>query len=172
MFSNRKAETDKDVIEVKLNCDMYAKKVKDFLKDLTNRMAHNKIEFFDSINTNCVECFSLGHVEICCATTRTSNGLAYENEIKQETLEMQLKQITKLNQQNLTVRRSNNGRGQLEVASAAPTTVPIKITTNKIQTKSVIDVKKFFQNHKIIGHEGSEDGEFRHPLGKKNALNL
>jgi hypothetical protein len=144
---------------------MYAKKVKEFLKEISNRTVTNKIEFFDNIPANNEACFNLGHVEICCATISNPKAVnipIYENEVEHETLELQLKHITKNNNQSLTVRCKADSRSQIETS-----TVPIKFTPNRVQSKSVLDVQKFFQSHKIIGHEGTEDGEFRHPLGEQ-----
>lgn len=37
--------------------------------------------------------------------------------------------------------------------------------SNKTRFKSIIEPRKFFQPYKIIGGEGEENSEFKHPLG-------
>jgi len=39
-------------------------------------------------------------------------------------------------------------------------------SSSKNKNKSIVDPRKFFQGYKIIGGEGEDSSEFKHPLGK------
>ncbi len=74
------------------------------------------------------------------------------NEEKYETLEMQLKQIPRRNTSLMKKNKFPHANIQIK-------------HTNKQRFKSIIEPRKFFQPYKIIGCEGEESSEFKHPLG-------
>ena len=143
----RKDEADKEVMEMLENCQIYSEKVRELSKNLNVKVEWKRISFFNhDPNHNSL---SLGYVDI-----GTPPELSEEenSEEKYETLEMQLRQIPRRNSSMLRKNRNS-------VASVA-----IKVSM-KNRVKNIIEPRKLFQNYKIVGREGHEDGEFRHPLG-------
>jgi hypothetical protein len=79
-----------------------------------------------------------------------------KTEEKYETLEMQLKQVPR---RNISLIR----RSKYPISI----NMPAKIPPSKQRFKSIIEPRKMFQAYKIIGSEGEETSEFKHPLGNK-----
>ena len=59
---------------------------------------------------------------------------------------------------NNKIHKFPNANLQIEKSSKAS-------NNNKPRFKSIIEPRKFFQPYKIIGGEGEENAEFKHPLG-------
>lgn len=78
-----------------------------------------------------------------------------KTEEKYETLEMQLKQVPR---RNISLIR----RSKYPISA----NMPLKVPPSKHRFKSIIEPRKMFQAYKIIGSEGEETSEFKHPLGK------
>lgn len=139
-------------------CEKYLTVLNEINKDLANRYVSRRISFF---NREIPENFySLGYVETIVqqdgALFLTDEDL---NDEKYETLEMQLKQVPKRNQSILRKHKY------------VPSSLQIKLHS-KARSKSIIEPRKFFQPYKIIGSEGEDNGEFKHPLGKRLFLNF
>ena len=99
--------------------------------------------------------FLLGYVET--VSQQDSNPFFSDEdkiEEKYETLEMQLKQVPRRNIS--LIRRSKY---------PVTTNIPVKLPPSKQRFKSIIEPRKMFQAYKIIGCEGEENSEFKHPLG-------
>lgn len=83
----------------------------------------------------------------------------FENGLKSteiyETLEMQLTQVSKKNSPKIKKSKSQHTNVQDKIRNSG-----------KNKFKSIIEPRKFFQPYKIIGGEGEENSEFKHPLGK------
>lgn len=135
------------------NCEKYIKILKEYNKDTSTRYTTRRISFFNRDIADSL--YSLGYVE----TMSKQDGVPFFSdedisEEKYETLEMQLKQIPRRNQ---SILRRNK---------YVPTNLPIKLNSSKARFKSIIEPRKFFQPYKIIGSEGEDSSEFKHPLGK------
>lgn len=149
---------------MKLNeeCEKYIKCLQEYNKDANIRNTSRKISFFcrDIAENN----YSLGYVE---TISRNVNNLFFsdeeENEAideKYETLEMQLKQFPKIN----LLCHGNKNQSVSSHDSNSSTQL------NKIHTKpkykTIVEPRKFFQSSKVIGSEGENISEFKHPLGR------
>ena len=163
-----KEETDKDVMKMSESCERYANEIRDFSRDLHTRYVTRRISFF---NRDIAESlYSLGYVETIIQQESSGiiinhNGFGKTDEMiptdipitndeKYETLEMQLKQMPR---RNANLSRKNKFSHN----------IPIKLTA-KQRFKSIIEPRKFFQPYKIIGSEGEDASEFKHPLGNLN----
>lgn len=138
-------------MEMSESCEKYMKFLKEFNKDINNRYTTRRISFFNrDIADNL---FSLGYVE----TITNQDGSFFSdeeiNEEKYETLEMQLKQVPRRNPSVLRKHKSSYSSN-----------FHIKFQ-HKTRFKSIVEPRKFFQPYKIIGSEGEDSAEFKHPLG-------
>jgi hypothetical protein len=133
------------------SCEKYTRSLKEFTRDLNTRYMNRRISFY---NRDIAESlFSLGYVE----TVSQQEGSCFfsdedHKEETYETLEMQLKQIPRRN--TSLIRRAKYQNSNL----------PVKLPA-KNRFKSIIEPRKLFQAYKIIGSEGEETSEFKHPLG-------
>ena len=153
----RKDETDKEVIEMKKNCEVFGKRLKDHVQTQASVVQQKKQKLhFDAAEIN-FEGFTLGKVEI--RSKDSSNNLTDDEffEERIETYEVQFKPVIK---RNISA-PINKKTKQISHS------IGIKIT-GKDRLKSIIDSKKT-QGLKLIGREGLDDGEFRHPLGKEKS---
>lgn len=135
------------------SCEKYTKCIRDFSRDLQTRYMTRRISFF---NKDIAEnLYSLGYVETVSQQEGAGSFFSDDelNEEKYETLEMQLKQIPR---RNASLIRKNN--------KYSPVSIPVKMPA-KNRFKSIIEPRKFFQPYKIIGSEGEDTAEFKHPLG-------
>jgi hypothetical protein len=155
-----KEETDKEVMNMHAACESYIKNLKEYSRDIQSRYMTRRISFF---NRDIAEnLYSLGYVETVTqqegVNGSSGRGSFFsDDEIideKYETLEMQLKQIGP--RRNVPIVRKSK---------FSHSSIPIKLTS-KSRFKSIIEPRKFFQPYKIIGCEGEEISEFKHPLGK------
>jgi len=169
-----KEETDPDVMEMSLNCSKFIEKLSHFVADFKSRYATRQINFVLA-DHDLGTILSLGYVQTTSdednkpSKSPPPKESAYidlnSNEDKYETLEMQLKQQTPNNRQ-LSKSTSFNKR-----VNKFPSVSQIKDNSNvskkeaKQRFKSIIEPRKFFQPYKIIGGEGEENSEFKHPLG-------
>ena len=179
-----KEETDQEVMEMTENCLKYSSNLIEFTRNLNTRYMTRRISFFDRDTPEAA--YSLGYVETVTnqecgslfsddnddndhnshsastSTHVTSNPAPSED--KYETLEMQLKPTQPPKQR----RYSYSRRLKVSNQSSSVHYVPIKLVNSKNpspKSKSVLEPRKFFQPYKIIGCEGEENSEFRHPLG-------
>lgn len=162
------------------NCEKYLKCLREYTKDINTRYTTRRISFF---NRDIVEnMYSLGYVE---TVSQNDNGSIFSedehqhpqqqqqqqqpNEEKYETLEMQLKQVPRRNPSSFTRKNKHlNGNG-----GGGPGTIQNQLVKYhpKARSKSIIDIrndtkKNFLSfNNKVIGSEGEENSEFKHPLG-------
>ncbi len=142
-------------MEINENCDKYLEILTEFVKDAHARYTSRKISFF-SRDIPPDNTLTLGYVETQSHQDGCSSFVFEEENEKYETLEMQLKQIPKRNLSS--IRRSKHYH--------APITMPPKVPHgSKTRCKSIVEPRKLLTPYKIIGTEGEENAEFKHPLG-------
>jgi hypothetical protein len=137
-------------------CEKYIKCLREYNKDIGTRYTTRRISFFNRDITE--NLYSLGYVETMSQNDNNNGSFFSDDDVledKYETLEMQLKQIPR-RQPSVTTRRVKFG----------PANMPLKLHA-KVRFKSIVEPRKFFQPYRIIGAEGEENSEFKHPLGKK-----
>ena len=154
----RKDETDFEIMNMNEGCEKYMKCLREYNKDVGTRYTTRRISFFNRDITE--NLYSLGYVETMSQNDNGSSSFFSDDEIlddKYETLEMQLKQqAPRRTPSVISSRRVKFG----------PASVPLKLHA-KVRFKSIVEPRKFFQPYRIIGAEGEENSEFKHPLGKK-----
>ena len=136
-------------------CENHTKTLKEYGRCFQETNSTRRISFFNrDIPDNL---YSLGYVE----TVSQQEGGSFfsdddnnKNEEKYETLEMQLKQVPR---RNISLIR----RSKYPISMSSPA----KHTPSKHRFKSIIEPRTMFQAYKIIGSEGEENSEFKHPLG-------
>ena len=144
----RKDETDKEVNELKKNCEVYGKRLHDHVQSQLNNVQKKRLNFEpEEIN---FDGFSLGKIEIKCQETVTLvEGELFEEKNESQP-EVPIRPITRRNASATRKHRYLNSIG-------------IKLSS-KDRLRNIIESKKL-QSFRLIGREGLDDGEFRHPLG-------
>jgi hypothetical protein len=160
-------------MEMTDGCLKYVNNLAEFTRDLSTRYMTRGISFFDREIPDAL--YSLGYVETithqdtACVSmfsddeaSSSSSGTLVED--KYETLEMQLKhQIQPVRHRNFSYNRRIRYGGNHQALANHP---PVRLTNTRSRfAKSVLEPRKFFQPYKVIGCEGEEAAEFKHPLG-------
>ena len=133
------------------SCEKYMNQLKEYSSDSQNRYINRRISFYNrDLGDNF---YSLGYVE---TTSHQESGSLFSDEDvslenRFETLEMQLKRTPRRNLSLIRKTRYN------------PTSFTIK--SAKSRYRSILEPRKLFQPHKIIGAEGEDNAEIKHPLG-------
>lgn len=146
-----KDEIDTEIINMSENCENYIKALKEYNKDNEDRYLTRRISFINQEDLLTVN-FSLGYVETMCKEDNTTDYSEEEEETeltddKYESLEAQLKEIPTKNQ--LVMKK----------------TKAVKINSKIGRYKTIVESRKLSQNYRIIGSEGDDYSEFKHPLG-------
>lgn len=143
---NDKDETDKEVMDMKKSCDSFTSSLISYSNESTG--VPRKL-YFNGREHN-MDDFSLGNIEIISQIDfMTSTDENYDD--KPDSLEIHL---AKPRRQTSATRRNRNS-----------TSIAIKLNTKQVKPRNIIEPARRLHNFKIIGREGLEEGEFRHPLG-------
>lgn len=145
-----KDEIDSEIMNINENCEKYANNLREYTKEVENRFITRRISFYnrEDIPTK----ISLGYVETR-SQNQSASFLSDEESIEEhfETLEAQLKEVPKSN--HLIIKKSRSANSAFKFY-------------NKVHRhKSIVETRKFSQPYRIIGSEGEEISEFKHPLG-------
>ena len=165
-------------MEMNETCEKFIHNLGEFISNLQARYITRRISFSDREMAE--NFYSLGYVETVSQQDEIhsnklvggsvmvgvgggeafliENGINLSsidlNEEKYETLEMQLKHIPRRNAS--LIRKNKFPHANIQVKHVS-----------KQRFKSIIEPRKFFQPYKIIGCEGEENSEFKHPLGNQ-----
>lgn len=135
------------------NSEKYIKSLREYNRDNGNRYTTRRISFFNREEVPAM--FSLGYVE---TISQNDNMQFYsEEEVvdeRFETLEAQLKEVPRKN--SVVVKKAKLGTAN----------APLKLHVKVSRYKSIIEPRKFIQPYRVVGSEGEENAEFKHPLGK------
>ena len=134
------------------NCEKHIKALREFNKDLTTRYTTRRISFYNREDMPFT--FSLGCVETL--SRNDSMSIYSEEEMideRYETLEAQLREVPR--RLHSVVKKSRMGTGS----------APIKLHSKVSRYKSIVEPRKLSQPFRVVGCEGEENSEFKHPLG-------
>lgn len=132
---------------MKKNCEVYSKRLQEHIQSQQTNVQKKKLNF-EAHDIN-FDGFSLGKVEIKCKESASQAEEEFFEE-KNESQEVQIKPITRRNASATRKHRYLSSIG-------------IKLS-GKDRLRNIIESKKL-QSFRLIGREGLDDGEFRHPLG-------
>lgn len=139
------------------NCEKHIKSLQEFNNDVATRYMTRRITFNNRDDTPFT--FSLGFVE---TISQNDNMSVYSEEEMSderfETLEAQLREVPR--KFTNVVKKSRMGTGS----------APLKLHSKASRYKSIVEPRKMSQPFRIVGSEGEENAEFKHPLGKEFIL--
>lgn len=133
---------------MKKNCEVYGKRLQDHVQSQQTNVQKKRL-LFEQHDIN-FDGFSLGKVEIKSKESQSQAEDEFFEEKGESSHEVPVKPITRRNASATRKHRYLSSIG-------------IKLS-GKDRLRNIIESKRL-QSFRLIGREGLDDGEFRHPLG-------